>query len=1182
MKTFYLFLIIISFASVTKAQNATLEFVKNNGQWDGDFIYKSVTGTGDIFLQKNAITYVIGEPGAVEKMDAFKHGQIKIPPVLKYHAYKMLFENSHVPVLTEQKVQTHYYNYFLGNDASRWKSNIHPALAINYERLYDGIDMHLSSEKGNLKYDFIIQPDADVSQIKLKIEGADKVSLKNGNLVIGTSVGDVQELKPVVYQYVNDQRVAVACNYVLNNNTVGFQFPNDYNHSVALIIDPTVVFCTFTGSTADNWGFTATYDSLGNFYAGGLVNGLGFPANVGAFQTTFGGGTTTAGSAYPCDMAIIKFDATGASKIYGTYIGGRDNDQPHSMIVDNNGDLIIAGRTYSDNFPVTASAYDGTYNGGADIVVVKLNNTGTALLGSTYIGGSGDDCVNTNASEYVFGGIDLKHNYGDDARSEVLIDKSGNIYVASSTKSTNFPTVNPIQSSLSGTQDAVLIKLNSTLSSLVFSTYLGGSSVDAGYVLGLNTTQTSIYIAGGTMSSDFPSTPGTLHASSLGGTDGYILKISNGPTYTLQRGSFIGTGNYDQVYGLQVDVNDYVYLMGQTLGGTFPVSSGVYSNPNSSQFVIKLDNTLTTSVYSTVFGSGNSAQTNISPAAFLVDTCENVYISGWGGSLGLLGASPSYVGTTTGMPITAGTAIQSTTDGADFYFIVLSKNATSLLYGSYFGRTSTDMGKGEHVDGGTSRFDKNGIVYQAICGGCYGSGGTVSAFPTTAGSYSPKNGSSNCNLAALKISFDLSAVKAITDVSPNAKGCPPFTVSFTNKSVNAKTYDWYFADGTPNSAAKEPTHTFYKPGTYIVRMVAYNPDACIEYDTSYLTITVDSNSIKSNFTYLILDSCNTPYKVSFTNTSRYGKNPSPKFYWDFGDGTTFTGTTPPTHAYSSTGTFFVQLVMVDDSACNSPDTIRQPILIQSKFLKASVSLPDVLCAKAGGLYFANLSTNAISVWWDFGDGSTSTEVSPTHVYDTGTYHIVLVVFNSGACNTTDTFRKTISIKAGATANFTYAPTIPNPNDSTKFTNLSVGALSYLWDFGDGTKSYADSPTHMYRKTGLYKACLIAYGYEGCNDTLCKMVPANIVPRIDVPTGFTPNGDGINDVLYVKGAAIESLNFRIYNRWGQLVFQTNSAEVGWDGKFHGQLQPMESYAYVLSATFIDGTTEEKKGNITLLP
>ena len=122
---------------------------------------------------------------------------------------------------------------------------------------------------------------------------------------------------------------------------------------------------------------------------------------------------------------------------------------------------------------------------------------------------------------------------------------------------------------------------------------------------------------------------------------------------------------------------------------------------------------------------------------------------------------------------------------------------------------------------------------------------------------------------------------------------------------------------------------------------------------------------------------------------------------------------------------------------------------------------------------------------------------------------------------------------------------------------------------------------MYRKTGLYKACLVAYGYEGCNDTICKMVPASVVPIIDVPTGFTPNGDGVNDILYVRGAAIESLNFRIYNRWGQLVFHTTSAEIGWDGKFNGKLQPMESYAYVLSATFIDGTTEEKKGNITLL-
>lgn len=1165
----------------TIAQSAKLEFIQNKGQWKEDFLYKSITGTGDIYLQQNAITYLLGEQGAWDKVDAYKHGEIKTPPKLNYHAYKMIFVNSLQAELSESKSQSHYYNYFLGNDSSRWKGNIHPALAIDYKGLYKGIDMHLSSEYKDLKYDFIVAPNADASQIKLRFEGLNKLNIiKDGSLVLYTSVGEVKELKPVVYQYINDQRVKVACKYKLNNNVVSFEFPNDYDHNNTLVIDPTVVFCTFSGSISDNWGFTATYDAAGNMYTGGLVSGVSFPVTLGAFQATYGGGTSTSGSFFPCDMSIMKISSDGTTKVYATYIGGSDNDQPHSMIVDQSNNLIIAGRTYSTNYPTTTTAFDRSANGGADLVVTKLNSTGTALLGSTYIGGSEDDCVNFDAEEFTGG--NLKHNYGDDARSEVIIDDAGNIYVAACTFSTDFPTRNPIQGANAGNQDGILVKMNSDLSTMIFGTYLGGSKDDAGYVLSLNKAQDILFMGGGTMSSNFPTTAGTYRPSFIGGTtDGFVVKITNGPVYTLQRGTYIGASSYDQVYGLALDDADNLYMMGQTLGGTFPVTAGVYSNPSSSQFVMKMDNNLVAPIYSTVYGSGNSSLTNISPVAFLVDTCQNVYISGWGGRLGGL-SFPLAGGTTTGMPITAATAIQATTDGSDFYFIVLSKNASSLLYGSYFGRTATNPLLGEHVDGGTSRFDKNGIIYQAICGGCGGPGSGASPFPTTPGSLSPTNPSSNCNLAALKIAFDLSAVVAKASAFPDTKGCAPFTVNFKNASSNAKVYTWDFTDGSASSTVKEPTHTFYRAGTFRVRMVAHNPDACVEYDTSYVTIIVDSNSITPDFDLTVIDSCTLPYRVSFVNTSTYGKSGVASFLWDFGDGSAkYTGTTPPIHNYTTKGTFIVTLIMTDDLACNSPDTIRKTVTITNKLLKAATNLPDIICSRAGGVFFANLSTNATSVLWDFGDGKTSTVLNPTHVFDTGTFTITMIVYNDAVCNRTDTFRKKITIKPGATANFDFEPKIPRQNDSIYFTNRSVNALSYLWIFGDGTQSKATSPAHLFRKTGSYKTCLVAEGFENCNDTLCKNVEALIVPLIDVPTAFTPNGDGINDILYVKGAAIETMEFSIYNRWGQLVFHSTTPEVGWNGTFNGKPQPMESYAYVLNAVFINGETESKKGNITLL-
>jgi gliding motility-associated-like protein len=139
----------------------------------------------------------------------------------------------------------------------------------------------------------------------------------------------------------------------------------------------------------------------------------------------------------------------------------------------------------------------------------------------------------------------------------------------------------------------------------------------------------------------------------------------------------------------------------------------------------------------------------------------------------------------------------------------------------------------------------------------------------------------------------------------------------------------------------------------------------------------------------------------------------------------------------------------------------------------------------------------------------------------------------------------------------------------------------VWDFGDDTKSTDVNPVHQYTKTGNYKVCLTAYNNSNCPSIACKTVPSEVLPLVGLPTGFSPNGDGKNDILFVRGAAIKTMNLKIYNRWGQLVFESNSQDVGWDGTFNGQPQPLEAYGYVLNVSFIDGSAKLLKGNITLL-
>lgn len=1163
----------VCFLAAAGPGSKPLEFIENKGQWTAPFLYRSSSSHGEVFLENGGFTFVIGDAANQNRIHELEHRKSGGQAVLRYHAYKLLFDGGNTQPQTEgKKQQTHYYNYFLGNDEARWKSGLHPFLAVDYREVYPGIDVHVASQSENLKYDFIVAPGADPSLIRLRVEGADGLGVKNGRLQIRTSVGVVEELAPEAFQYSNGTRKKVDCRYRVKGDLVTFDLPDDYDHSVPLIIDPTVIFATFTGSSYDNFGFTATYDAAGHFYAGGIVSntngGTGYPTTTGAFQVAFGGGSGTDGSGFACDMAITKFNPTGNALIYSTYIGGVSNDQPHSMVVDTAGNLIIAGRTYSNNYPVSTGAFDNSFNTGADLVVTKLNATGSALIGSTYVGGSGDDGVNVNANPAIR--ANLLHNHGDDARSEVIIDNTGNIYVAASTQSTNFPLQNATQSSNAGGQDAVVFKLNSTLTTLLWSTYMGGSANDAAYVLALDTAQTSLYVAGGTASNNFPMPAGGFWPTYQGGTvDGFLLRFQNGPSYPVQKGTFVGQAAYDQCYGVQVDLQNSVYVMGQSAGGTFPVSPGVYSNPNSSQFIAKFDSTLATKIYSTVFGSGAVNDVNISPVAFLVDTCQNVYISGWGGALA--GAAGT---TTNGMPVTAD-AQQGTTDGQDFYFIVLSKNAVSLLYGSFLGAVNVQ----EHVDGGTSRFDKNGVVYQAICGGCGGQ-----SFPTTPGSWSPTNGSINCNLTAVKIAFNLGSVDADFSVSPSNKGCPPFTVTFNNNSSNATIYDWNFGPGQGGSAAVSPTHTYTTPGTYVVRLIASNPNACRTLDTAFTTIVVDTNSVNSDFSYKVLDSCG-PFRVQFTNTSAYGSTPgSPgftKFDWIFGDNTTSTLVNPGIHIYPDSGTYIVQLIMRDSTACNSPDTVTKTIRINSFRVKAGFNAPDSVCVSSGVL-FANTAQNASDVNWDFGDGQSSTSGSPVHEYAaSGTYIVTQVANNPLSCNKTDTLRRQIKIKSLPVANFSHSPIIPIPNMPVQFTNLSTNSVFYIWSFGDGSGSNEKDPSHQYRRTGSYTVCLTARSADGCLDTICRTVDADVHPAVDVPTGFSPNGDGSNDILYVRGAAIERMEFKLFNRWGEMVFESNSLTKGWDGSFRGKPQDMDAYAYILDVTFINGETLRKTGNVTLL-
>ncbi|MGI8583115.1 MAG: PKD domain-containing protein, partial [Chitinophagaceae bacterium] len=722
--------------------------------------------------------------------------------------------------------------------------------------------------------------------------------------------------------------------------------------------------------------------------------------------------------------------------------------------------------------------------------------------------------------------------------------------------------------------------------------YLGGAEDDASYVLALGNNN-NLYVAGGTASNNLASisATGVLSSTNAGGAcDGYVIELTNDGS-TAIRGTYLGTSASDQVYGIETDKTGNVYVMGTT-EGSWPVVNAAYSNPNSKQFISKLDPNLSRYIYSTVFGSG-SPLPNISPTAFLVDRCENVYVSGWGGKADYkLGFNNS---TTRGMPVTPD-AIKGVTDpsGSDFYFIVIKKDAASLLYGTFFGQDDPlgdiPLTFGDHVDGGTSRFDERGVIYQAICANC---NKTVNFFGTP-GTWSTTNnamGGGQCNLGMLKIQMDFAGVEAGPQASVNGvvndtTGCIPLKVDFIDTLQKGKSYVWDFGDGTPRIkiTSFNISHTYTAVGTYLVTLIAIDSTTCNIADTAYLTIRAGNNIATLDFIPTKTGLC-TDLSYIFTNTSSSGSIAfnANSFTWDFGDGSprVKTAQTPPvTHTYAGAGTYIVKLILTDTSFCNSPDSVSKTIRL-SPSVKAQFKTPAQGCVPYNAV-FANTSAGGLNFLWDFGDGTTSTTDNPTHLYTTaGNFIVKLYAFDSTSCNKIDSTSFTIKVVDLPVASFTFSPDPPLENTATQFTNQSFGATNYVWRFGDGDSSVEINPIHLFNKTGTYNVCLTAINAAGCSDDTCIKISAIIKPILDVPSAFTPGKFGINSIVNVKGFGIKEMQWTIYNRWGQKVFESTSPSNGWNGYYKGKLQQVDVYTYALDVIFSDGNKIRKVGDITLI-
>jgi gliding motility-associated-like protein len=1206
------------------AQEASnIEFVENKGQWDARVQFKGELSTGALFLEKTGFSVMLYDTTDLKALTAAHHGVSGAGAgtgsyksvgasgggsaaggpaagrdMLRAHAYRVSFLDASENVeIVPDKLLPGYNNYFIGHDPSKWASNCRVFQGVTYKNLYPNIDVRYYTNNGQLKYDIIVHPGGDVGKVRMGYAGPDKMNLHKGQLTIGTSVGAITEMAPVSFLSNEQGRTDISSKYVLKNgNTVSFSVP-DHDQSATLIIDPTIVFVTFTGSKISNWGFTATPGPDGSFFAGGIVFGTAFPYTTGQLQPVYGGGSF--------DVGLIKFNSIGSTKVYATYLGGSDSETPHSLICDAQGNLIVMGRTYSVDFPFKTTAGPG---GAADMFVAKLNAAGSALIGCMRIGGTGNDCVNMEdqvrqGSEHANG---LIRNYGDDSRSEVVLDGQNNILVAASSQSQDFPIVGSVfqPTFAGGGQDGVVLKIDPNCGNLIWSSFFGGTGADAGFVLKADPLTGDIYVGGATSSLDLPGIqPGVIQAGYGGGLcDGFVARISADGS-TLIRSTYLGTNYQDAIYGLQFDRYGYPYVMGTT-NGQWPVVNVAYSVGGARQFVSKLQPDLSAFVYSTTFGSGsgsNHGDPNISPVAFLVDRCENIYVSGWGGwIIGGEGDPYGLLGTS-GMPVTPD-ATKHVSDNRDFYFIVMKKDAAGLLYGTFFGENDNSHSISEHVDGGTSRYDQNGIIYQGICANCSGPQAT-GRYPTTPGVWSPNNGAGNngCNEAAVKIAFNFAGVAAGLRASVNGRqgdtsGCIPMDTQLQDTIRNAKSYIFNFGDGTPDTATTSyiVEHVYPNPGTYTVMMIAIDSSSCNIADTSYRHVIARTD--RANVAFTLMKAAGAPctsLDYDFTNTSvpPAGKPFGPNsFLWDFGDNSVQvpTGLGTVSHSFPGPGTYTIDLIMDDTSYCNYPDTAMQSLRV-SPVAKAQFVTPANGCAPYTAM-FNNTSLGGVTFSWNFGDpasgeNNVSSDVNPVHLYQNpGTYTVSLEESDPSTCNKMSDTTFTITVSVRPSAAFTYSPNPPVANKPLVFQNGSSGGVSYQWAFGDGdttSTTTMDTVMHLYNETDSFTVCLLTTNQFACTDTTCQPVAALINPLLDVPNAFTPGRFGQNSVVKVMGFGILRMDFRIYNRWGKVVFESDDPNIGWDGTFLGTPQPMDVYAYTLEAEFTNGAHVSKKGDITLI-
>jgi hypothetical protein len=581
-----------------------LSFTKNMGQWDDRVLFRANSGGATMWFTKEGVTYQfsrrvpssssplpVGEGWSktgerAVPFDRFDNTRDSIDQLVL--TAKFVDANPNPEVFAEGQME-YKCNYFLGNDPSKWHTDVPNYEAITLKDIYPGINLKYSGDgNGQAAYEFIAAPGTDIAQVKVAYEGAEETSYdSDGKLILKTKWGDmIAAIDPMANAAGLASPRFVGSSEKARSRTTDGQSLAEVNSGTL-----TLAYSTYLGGSGDDWAEGIAVDSSNNAYVTGWTESSNFPT-LNPYQSDQG----------DRDVFVTKLSSTGNSLIYSTYLGGNSSaygngdDYGNGIAVDARGNAYVTGVTYSSDFP-TLNPYqtDQDYD---DVFVTKLSSTGNSLIYSTYLGGG-------SAGDRGYG---------------IAVDSSGNAYVTGYTCSSDFPTLNPYQT-YQGYSDVFVTKLSGAGDSLIYSTFVGGEGYDYGNGIAVDGSGNA-YVTGGTLSSNFPTL--NPYKTFQGGGDAFVTKLSSTGN-SLIYSTYLGGGSRDEGQGIAVDGSGNACITGYTYYSSFPTLNPYQTDQGDRDaFVTKLSSSGASLIYSTYLGGGNYDD----GIGIAIDGSGNAYVTG--------------------------------------------------------------------------------------------------------------------------------------------------------------------------------------------------------------------------------------------------------------------------------------------------------------------------------------------------------------------------------------------------------------------------------------------------------------------------------------------------------------------------------------------------------------------------